>query len=198
MSAAQVVFIHGLFGENIRAPKNCRVESPYFLKSLSDLKLSSETTIIAYSFGGRKLLSLIDSEGLPDVNHIHIVSTHLGCDNKAKRIKLEDSILEQMKKDTFSTFWNQLPLFKNDEKIDINLKKMPLYRELFDNNRLSNSPDYNNLVSTFQHKITLHCGELDHKILEQYIKFENTVIHAKCGHRAPIYMIMDSIERGMK
>lgn len=198
MNTKQSIFIHGLFGESILPPENSKVVTPYFLDSLSQLDLRSDDVIVAYSFGARKLLSLIHKEGFPDIKHIHIVSAHIGCKNRVKRIQLEDHILEKMNDKSFLSFWNELPLFEKDANIQIDLDKLPFYRKIFDQNRLSNSPDYNLLIEKWENKMTLHCGEFDHKIKEQYIKFKNTVVHPNCSHRGPLYLLEPFINGVLK
>jgi hypothetical protein len=198
MNKKNMIFLHGLFGENISSPKDSKTISPYFLNTLSQIDIKSDDILIAYSFGARKLLSLIDTEGFPDIEHLHIVSAHLSCSDRNKRKELEDHMLAQMTSTSFLSFWNKLPLFEKDENIDINLDLLPFYREMFDQHRLSNSPDYRPIINKYSDKITLHCGELDDKIKKQYLEFQNVVIHKGCGHRGPIYKIQEYINGGQK
>lgn len=207
----RVLYIHGLFGENVSIQRDftqtsstpqfkLEIFSPYNLTSLKKLNLDSNTTIVAYSLGARVLLKLMLQEGFPkQIRHLHILSASLEISNKsrAQRVVWEDFLISKMKNSTpeeFNLFWNNLSLFKKDSDISIDCSKMPDYLSVFRRHRLSEQPSFVNFIQQNKDSITLHYGEFDAKLAYVYEKFSNSKVHRDCSHRGVLHRLGDILE----
>lgn len=195
MNKYEIIYLHGLFGENLLSPskKIDRIISPYEISSIADLSIDSDCIIIGYSMGARKLLEILLKnkcrETLSRIKKVHLISCHLSTQNREKRRKYEDDLIKKMSDRNFESFWNSLPLFKNDYPINIDVKKMSYYKKIFDRNRLSKTPSYVDYIQKEIELFQLHCGEDDEKIYIQYKDFSNAVIYPKLSHRSVLKKI---------
>ena len=142
----------------------------YDLKSeeIENIKTGPQDILIGYSLGGRIALK-IASQNHYNLKKMILLSSHPGLDphEKGERRLWEEEILLRMRTnsmDKFFDFWNALPLFSQSTHY------RPLSKSLFnksiilfENNRLSNQPNFIEDILRYKEKILYVFGYKDKK-----------------------------------
>lgn len=135
---------------------------------LDTLEISPEDTLIGYSMGGRFALELA-SKFQFKIKKLVIINSHPGLadEDKKERNLWEESVLQRLRTDTpgeFLTYWNSLPLFKNDAPLtELSTEKLRASAPLFDKMRLSNQKNFLDELKIHRSKILWISSPQDEK-----------------------------------
>jgi 2-succinyl-6-hydroxy-2,4-cyclohexadiene-1-carboxylate synthase len=147
-----------------------KVHNLYELKieDLLRIEINPEDILIGYSLGGRIALKIASQNNF-NLKKLILLSCHPGLDlnEKKERLAWEEDILLRMRSNSmedFLDFWNSLPLFSKSRDyrpLDEALFKKSI--NLFENNRLSNQPNFINEILHHKEKIIYIFGNEDKK-----------------------------------
>ena len=127
-----------------------------------------EDILVGYSLGGRVALKIATHNHF-NLKKLILLSSHPGLESQERKERLlwEEEILLRMRTnslDDFFDFWNTLPIFSQSthyRPLDKAYFKKSI--SLFDNNRLSNQPNFMNEMLQFKEKILYVFGYQDKK-----------------------------------
>ncbi len=145
-------------------------------KQINDIQINAEDILVGYSLGGRIALKIASNNEFK-LKKLILLSSHPGLnevDIEERRLWEEEILLRLQTsslKDFFD-FWNSLPLFSESihyRPLDRTLFKKSI--QLFENNRLSNQPNFTDEIKQFKDKIIYVFGYKDKKYTDIAWKF---------------------------
>ena len=149
---------------------NCKTYNLYELSQndIDKIKINCDDLLVGYSLGGRIALK-IASNNYFKLKKLILMSCHPGLDeeDKNERRLWEEEVLLRLHTNSledFFNYWNSLPLFSDSfdyRPLDKNLFKKSI--KLFENNRLSNQPNFTQEMKMNKDKILYIFGYKDKK-----------------------------------
>ncbi len=136
---------------------------------LVDYCKDQEVNVLGYSFGGR-LAARLKIAAPSQIKQTIICSSHMGHKKVPQaRIELERSIvskLENMNKEEFFAFWNELDLFRYDDKSNASNASLDILKMYFTNYGQSIQPYLLDDLMKLKNEITFVFGQKDKKYCE--------------------------------
>ena len=140
-------------------------------EEINRIKINSNDVLVGYSLGGRIALKIASNNKF-NLKKLILLSSHPGLDESelSDRRIWEEEVLLRLNSNSltdFFNFWNSLPLFS--ETFDYRPLDKTLFKksiQLFENNRLSNQPNFTDEMKRFRDKILYVFGYKDKKYTE--------------------------------
>ncbi len=140
-------------------------------EEINSIKINCNDVLVGYSLGGRIALKIASNNKF-NLKKLILLSSHPGLDESelTDRRIWEEEVLLRLNSNSltdFFNFWNSLPLFS--ETFDYRPLDKTLFKksiQLFENNRLSNQPNFTDEMKRFKEKILYVFGYKDKKYTE--------------------------------